>query len=108
MKFSNRWFIRNGLRWSWTAVAMALLIPGLPAQSPETDDAWAEIQVSASKATKAAAGSAEKVTIYRLDAVRFDGYLRSAPTEGSGAPALFVKLPMPRSYCKELARTGEL
>ena len=92
MKSLNTWFVRSGLRWSPAAVAAALFIPCLLGQSSETNDAWTEIQDSA---LNAAAGSADRATIYQLDTVRFDGFLRRAPAEGSGAPSLVVGLPMP-------------
>ncbi|MDA1312910.1 MAG: M12 family metallo-peptidase [Acidobacteria bacterium] len=92
MSFLNQWGIRNGLLWSCVAIAMALFSHSLQGQAREVDDAWAEVQVSEEKA---ADGSPESVTIYRLDDVKFDGFLRSAPAEGSGAVSLFVKLPMP-------------
>jgi hypothetical protein len=79
--------VGNGLHWVLIVATVAVLIPGLLAQSEVTDDAWAELQVSESKSVD---GSTEKVTIYRLDDIKFDGYLRSAPTEGIGGVPLLV------------------
>ena len=91
MAYPSKTF-RSFIQCLYLIIAASLLIPLSSAQSEDVEDAWADIRPSEEKA---ADGSPQPQTIYRLDAVKFDGYLRSAPQKGSGKAALLLKLPMP-------------